>query len=73
MNGLEHLSGLKRRWAGSGDGDLRLFRYPDCALQIRYNMIHMAMTINLATNYNTKSSEAQDANKLLTSCQDREE
>ena len=30
------------------------------------------MTINLATNYNTKSSEAQDANKLLTSCQDRE-
>ena len=35
-------------------------------------MIHMAVTINLATNYNTKSSEAQDANKLLTSCQDRE-
>ena len=26
MNGLEHLSGLKRRRAGSGDGDLRLFR-----------------------------------------------
>ena len=72
MNGLEHLSGLKRRRAGSGDGDLRLFRQRDCALQIRYNMIHMAMTINLATNYNTKSSEAQDANKLLTSCQDRE-
>ena len=31
----------------------------------------MAMTINLATNYNAKSSEAQDANKLLTSCQDQ--
>ena len=30
------------------------------------------MTINLATNYNVKCSEAQDANKLLTSCQDRE-
>ena len=26
-----------------------------------------------SNNYNTKSSEAQDANKLLTSCQDREE
>ena len=28
MNGLDHLRGLKRRRAGSGDGDLRFFDTP---------------------------------------------
>ena len=62
-------------WNGSGLVQVMVIQgFFDSAIvlsKFRYNMIHMAMTINLATNYNTKSSEPQDTNKLLTSCQDQ--